>query len=352
MKKILPYIILICLIAIVILMLLRNKKEINAQIAFAEQKVEAYPVKVEEVRLGTLDSKLEVAGILAPVHELMLMAETQGRVIRINKNEGDWVNKGDIIARVNDELMRAELMVTEANYEKAKKDLERARILSDGGAITRQQLEGLQLNEKAANAKYIVSKKRVSDTAIKAPISGYINKLFLKEGGMIGAGVPACELVSIRSLKMSVKADENDVVKITRNQVVAIEVESLNGHVLEGEVISIGTKADYALQYGIELLISENPDEKLKAGMVARAIFTFPDQDQGPVIPRNALIGSIQDPKVYVVEGNRAVVRKIIIAKSNEGSLKVSEGLSEGDRLISAGQFNLRDQMEVKIIEE
>ena len=55
-------------------MLLRNKKEIDAQIAFAEQNVEAYPVKVEEVKLGTFDTKFEVAGILAPVQELMLIS--------------------------------------------------------------------------------------------------------------------------------------------------------------------------------------------------------------------------------------------------------------------------------------
>ena len=115
MKKILPYIITICLVAIVVLLLLRNKQVINAQIAFAEQKVEAYPVKVQKIRLGTINTELEVSGILAPANELMLMAETQGRVIKIYKHEGNWVKKGDVIAKVNDELMQAELMVTEAN---------------------------------------------------------------------------------------------------------------------------------------------------------------------------------------------------------------------------------------------
>ncbi|MCK5207801.1 MAG: efflux RND transporter periplasmic adaptor subunit, partial [Cyclobacteriaceae bacterium] len=318
MKKSLPYIITICLIVIVVLMLLRNKQEIDAQIAFAEQKVEAFPVKVEEVKLGTLDTKLEVSGILAPVHELMLMAETQGRVIAIYKKEGNWVNKGDMIAKVNDELMRAELMVTEANYKKAQKDLVRAKTLNDGGAITQQQLEGLQLNEKAAHAKYITSKKRLSDTAIKAPISGYINKLFLKEGGMVGAGGPACELVNIRSLKMSLKVDENDVVKISREQIVEVKVGFLKDKMLKGEVVSIGTKADYALQYGIEIIISENPDERLKAGMVATALFNFPDEEEGPVISRKALVGSARDPKVYVVEGDKAILRTIKISESNE----------------------------------
>lgn len=350
MKKIISYIITFCLIIIVILLLLRNKKEINAQIAFAEQKVEAYPVRIEEIKSGTMTSKLEVAGILSATQDLMLMAETQGRVETIFKKEGDWVKKGEAVAQVNDELMRAELMVTEANYEKAKKDLGRANTLNDGGAITQQQLEGLQLNEKAAKAKYTVSKKRVADAQIKAPISGYINRLFLKEGGMIGAGVPACELVNIRSLKMAIKADEMDIVKIYNGQKVTVEVDALSNIALEGTVVSIGAKADYALQYGVEILISENPEEQLKAGMVAKAVFDFNDEKPGVIIPRDALVGSIKDPQVYIMHENKAVLRAITLAQSNDEQLKVSHGISEGEQLIIAGQFNLRDGVNVKVI--
>ncbi len=351
MKNILSYIITISLLAIVILMLLRNKKEIDAQIAFAEQKVEAYPVQIEEVKLGTLDTNLEVSGILSATNELMLMAETQGRVQTIFVKEGDWVNKGSALAQINDDLMMAELMVTEANYEKARKDLERAQTLNDGGAMTRQQLEGLELNEKAAEAKYTTSKKRVNDALIKAPISGYINKLFLKEGGMIGAGVPACELVNTRSLKMSVKVDENEVVKFKTGQEADIQVMSLNGTVLKGTVISIGSKADYALQYGIEIIISDNPEDKLKAGMVATASFTFPDEESGPVIPVRALVGSIKNPEVYVVEENVAHLKSIAINHAETDYIKVSKGLSGGEQLVISGQFNLRDKMPVKVIE-
>jgi len=351
MKKILSYIITFCLIAIVVLMLLRNKKEINAQIAFAEQKVEAYPIKVEQVTIGTLDSKLEVSGILAPAHELMLMAETQGRISTIYKREGEWVNKGQAIARVNDELMQAELMVTEANYIKAQKDLERARTLNDGGAITQQQLEGLQLNEKAAEAKFIVAKKHVADAVISAPISGYINKLFLKEGGMIGAGVPACELVNIRSFKMTVMVDEQDVIKIANGQAVTVKMESQSEIILQGKVSSISAKSDYALQYSIDILIDENPDNRLKAGMVATAFFDFPDQNEGPIISINTLAGSTKDPKVYVLDGNKVHLKAIKISAIDGDRIKVLEGLGSSDQVVTVGLFNLRDQMTVKVIE-
>jgi membrane fusion protein (multidrug efflux system) len=351
MRKYLSYIIALSLVAIVILMLMRNKQEINAQIAFAEKKVDAYPVKVEEVKIGTLDTKLELSGTLSGTNELMLMAETQGRIKAIFRKEGDWVNKGEAIAQVDDELMRAELMVTEANFEKARKDLERAQTLSDGGAITQQQLEGLQLNAKAAEAKYTVSKKRVQDARITSPISGYINKMFLKEGGMIGAAVPACELVNIKSLKMSVKVDEEDVGRVFPNQEVTIKATSSNGTVLTGTIVSVSAKADYALQYGVEIVIPENPDEKLKAGMVAEATFLFMDEQAGPVISQSALVGSTKNPEVYVVENGKAHLKSINISHQNGSLIKLAEGLSAGDQLVIAGQFNLRDGMPVKVIE-
>ena len=351
MKKIISYIITFCLIAIVILMLMRNKKEINAQIAFAEQKVEAYPVKVEQVKPGTLNTNLEISGILSAANELMLMAETQGRVLRIYKQEGDWVNKGEAIAQVNDELMKAGMLVTEANYEKAEKDLERALALNDGGAITQQQLEGLQLNEKAAKAKYITSKKQVADALIKAPISGYINKLFLKEGGMIGATVPACELVNIRSLKMSVKVDENDVVKISKGQEVTIAAKSLDGEQLIGNITSVGAKADYALQYALEIMIPDNPNEQLKAGMVATATINFEDEEEAAIIPRRALVGSVKNPKVYILDGTQAHLRDFSIGNVNSDQIKVLDGIEIGETLVVSGQFNLQDKMEVKVVE-
>ena len=351
MKKILSYITVLCLITIVVLLLIKNKRDINAAIEFAERKVETYPVKVITAKPGAVDTRLEVPGILSPADELMLMAETQGRVKTVFKKEGDWVRKGETIAKVDDELMRAELLVTQANYEKAQKDLERARVLSSGDAITQQQLEGLILNEKAAKAKYLVSKKRVEDTSIKAPFSGYINKLFIKEGGMIGPGVPVCELVNIRALKVKVKVDESEMEKISKGQKVDVVTENLNNQKLSGTVTSISSKADYSLQYEIGIDIHENPGDMLKAGVVVTVIFHFADTLPGVVIPRDALVGSIKDPAIFIVENETAVLRPVRLSVITEDQAKVTEGLTDGELVVTQGQFNLKDGTKVKITE-
>jgi membrane fusion protein, multidrug efflux system len=351
MKKYLSYIITLCLIVIVILMLIRNRKDMNVQIAFSEQKVTNFPVSVHVAQKEPLNTSLEVSGILAPAQELMLMAETQGRVLTIFKKEGQWVNRGEAIAQVDNELMQAELSVTQMNLEKARKDRERADVLSEGGAITQQQHEGLQLNEQAAESRYTVSEKRMEDALIKAPISGYINKLFIKEGGMIGGAVPVCELVNIQSFKMSVKADERDIIKIIPGQEVNIQLASMQEIALKGTVTSVSAKADYALQYGVEIIIPENPGGQLKAGMVAGAVFLFPDKEPGLVIPKSAIIGSMQSPQVYVINGNKAILKSITVSISNGEKVKVDDGLLEGDKVVLAGKLHLYDGADVHIVE-
>lgn len=348
MQRILSFIIAASLIAIVVLLLIRNKQEINAQIEFAEKKVEAYPVRVAEVQNGMLDMELNLSGILSGTHELMLMAETQGRISSIHKSEGDWVSVGEMIAQVDDELMRAELMVTEANYEKAKKDLGRAEALIEGGAITEQQLEGLQLQAKAAEAKYRVAKKRVADAYIKAPVPGYINKLFIQKGGMIGAGVPVCELVNTRALEMTVEVDEEHVNRIATGMHVMV---SSNGASLQATVKSVEKKANYALQYGVDLAIPQNNGDMLKAGMIATASFVFEDDELGPVIPATAITGSEKEPEVFIIKDDRVRLVPVEIVRRADDQLKISHGLSAGDIVVTQGQFNLEDGMKVKVIE-
>lgn len=130
-----------------------------------------------------------------------------------------------------------------------------------------------------------------------------------------------------------------------------IAVAALKDTVLMGSVISTGAKADYALQYEVEILIPENPDGKLKAGMVANATFEFKDEQDGVVIPLNTLTGSTRDPRVFVLNDGVAHERAISIDYISEEQIKVSDGLNEGDQLVISGQFNLRDQMQVIIIE-
>ncbi|MDZ7607596.1 MAG: hypothetical protein U5K79_18855 [Cyclobacteriaceae bacterium] len=120
---------------------------------------------------------------------------------------------------------------------------------------------------------------------------------------------------------------------------------------LKGTVTSVGAKADYALQYGVEIIIPENPGGQLKAGMVAGAVFLFPDREPGLVIPKSSVIGSLKSPQVYVIDGNKAVLKTITVSTSDGEKVKVDQGLLEGDKVVLAGKLNLYDGADIHIVE-
>jgi membrane fusion protein (multidrug efflux system) len=147
---------------------------------------------------------------------------------------------------------------------------------------------------------------------------------------------------------MLVKVDEEDVSRVTPGMEVKIKS---NGSQLSGVVVSVGKKADYALQYAVEIAIPENPDDQLKAGMVATAELLFVDELEGSLIPHSALVGSTKNPEVYIMESDKAILKSIKISHMSEDMIKVIEGINAGEKVIVAGQFNLNDGMAVKVIE-
>ncbi len=350
MKRYLNIIMIVLILVLIVLVLRNNKQEINAEIAYAEQEVDALPVRVEEVKLSTLDRTLRLPGVLQANKELLLMSQTQGQVIRVFKSVGDRVKKGEVIAKVDDEILNAQAQLTAAIYDKAQKDLERAEKLKDAGALTAQQFEGLQLKAKEAGATYITTNKRLEDTAIKAPFGGIVNQIFAKEGGVLGPGVPVCELVDVHKLTMQVKVDENAILAVIPGEKVRIRTDLEPEITYLGLVASVAVKPDPGLQYPVTVEMENDAGKQLKAGMMAMAIFSFTDSIESPVIDRTAIVGSLKTASVYVIEDGHAIQKSVTIGYADAKKVKIAEGLTAGEMLVVSGQSTLRNGQKVKIL--
>ena len=109
------------------------------------------------------------SGILKPVRELIVISQTQGQVENVFYELGDYVERGAVVVQVENEMLSAQLQVTEANFEKAKKDIERFEKMAEVDGVTTDQLEKMQLNLKNAEAQYVTTRKRWEDTSVKVP---------------------------------------------------------------------------------------------------------------------------------------------------------------------------------------
>mgnify|MGYP001767101500 CR=1 FL=1 len=330
----------------VILMLNRQKIEEKSKM---DGNLDSIPVYVAEVRQTRLTGDFEVSGSFQPFHELTLMSEGQGRVIDLPVNTGDVVRAGQVIARLDDDLVKSQLSLAEAALEKSKADLRKFEGLLKADAISGQQVEDVRLALKKAETDVTTLRKQLDFATIEAPISGTVVKRHIEKGSLLMPGSPVADIVDISRLKFMAAVAETEVVSVTRGQEVRVTSTLFAGKEFSGRIVSVGVKADEARRFPVEIEIS-NPDGALKAGMFGSAFFGSGTEREAFMVPRSALVGSIRTPRIYVVENGRSVLRDVTIGSANDREVEITGGLQAGEKVVTAGQINLDNNKIVRII--
>lgn len=326
-----------------------NKNELKENIAFAQRKVDRIPVSIEEVNKGILSENVFATGTLEASEVLNLVSETQGKIIKIYKEKGDRVAAGELIVKVDDEVIAANVLTAEANYAQFQKDVERLTRLLEENAVTKRDLEQATIGLKKAKADLINAQKALSNTNIKAPIAGYINSEKLTVGQFLAGGSSVCEIVNNSKLKLNIKVSEREVYKINPGQSVNVRLAIFPNKIFTGRVESIAEKADDAMKFNVEIVLENDDQTHLRSGLYAEVELPVKNEEN-IIINKISIVGSMESPVVYVVQNGKAVKRNLIIGQSNDKKVEVLSGLTAGDDIIVSGQLNLKDGDEINII--
>jgi RND family efflux transporter MFP subunit len=310
------------------------------------------PVTVATVKKQSLQENLSLVGTIGANNDVNVVSETQGRVTAVRAKVGDYVSAGAVLVQIDDELKQANLSAAEVNYEKAKKDYERYQSLLKKNTITQSQLDGARLAFKSAESQYTVARRQVSDTRISSPISGYVTARPVDVGAMVQPGTSVANVVDISTLKVKLNVAEKDAFKLREGDRVEVTTEVYPGVAFDGRISSVSAKGDEAHTYPVEVVIPNSRQHPLKAGMFGRIAFSTVALKEVVTIPREALVGSIKDPQVFVLNGNLARLRTIVVGQVAGVSLGVTQGLTEGERVVVNGQNNLRDSSTVTVVGE
>jgi RND family efflux transporter MFP subunit len=352
MKKI-SFIFLLILLAIALFFMLRsNKNKLDMKQKISETRLEKVPVRIDTVKKRAVEEDKVFAAILNPEKELMVVSQTQGEVEQVNAEVGDHVNKGDVIVRVDDDILQANLLVAAANLEKAKKDLERFENMIEENGVTQDQLEKMRLNLKNTEANYLTLLKRIDQATIEAPFTGYINQMFTQEGSMLGPGTPVFEIVDIRKFKLKLNASEEEIIGIQEGMRAVITPKAIDTVTLEGKVTAKAMSAGMSQQYQVQVIADNKLPGILKGGMLAQIQLIPGERTEVLAIPNDIIRNTNEQPYVYtVVQG---IARKTWITTGRKGVdfLQVIDGLSENDIVVTTGMDNLDDGREVRIIKE
>ncbi len=342
---------IVIVIAAIVTILAMNKKKLSAVAAGGVKDV--FYVSVDVASTKKLESSFSLTGTVAANNDVNILSETAGKVKQIFFKVGDYKPANSVLAQVDDELKIAAFKSAEANYEKSKKDYERFKNLFELGSATDAQLDGAKLAYSAAEAQFIVAKRQLEDTKIKTPIAGYITARNIDVGSMVqGAPQPTfiANIVDISRLKVKLNVAEKYAFSLKQGDKVKVTADVFPGVNFNGRIESISAKSDEAHTFPVEVVIENQGKNQLKAGVFARVEFTSLKESESIVIPRQALVGSIKDPQVFVVENGIARLRKLVIGNESNTFVQVLQGINEGETIVVNGQNILVDNTKVEIL--
>ncbi len=348
MKRLKIIIILVVAISVIVGLLLHNKSLMAAK--SKNEQIEAYPVTVALVQNEKVTNNLELVGTITANNDVAIVSEAQGRVVKVLAQVGDYKPAGSVLFQLDDELKLEANKTAEVNYLKAKKDYERYDALYKGKSVTDAQYEQAKLAYQASESQYVLAKREYNDTKITTPISGIVTARIVDLGNYVNKASVVANVVDISKLKVKLNVAEKDAFKLRTGDDVDVTTDVYPGVVLNGKISSISSKADEAHTYPVEIILANSKDHPLKSGMFGRISFTSLKNNELLVMPREALIGSIKDAKVFVVEGSIAKMKNVLIGNAFENWLEIKGGLNAGDKIVVSGQNNLQDND--KIIEK
>lgn len=349
--KVITLVVVVLVVSLIAFRLVSNKKHIDAnkRIPSGDLAPVAVNVAIAEERVSELN--LTLVGTVSPNQEIDIKSEVPGKITNMYFKLGDFVQKGKTLAKVDD---RIKVLADENAQQKladAKQNLERYKNLYEGGAASKAQYDQYQLAYNNARIQLEQSGKELSNTNIVAPISGYITLKNADAGDFTSVGSAIATIVDISSLKVNLSVAERDAYALNVGDNVKITSAVYPGITFNGRITFVSFKGDAAHNYPVEISIENQPKNPLKAGTYVDISFNRKNQGKTLQIPREALIGSIKDAKVYVLSNeNKVHLKPVLISGEHENYLEVSKGLTAGEKVVVTGQINLNEGSPVAII--
>jgi RND family efflux transporter MFP subunit len=348
-KKYSTVVVVLLVIILVIFRLFNNKSKLDNDLRAMTEYSSVIPVEVISPEIRDTESLLTENGMVKSGGEVTILSETSGKVLSANIKPGDRVSAGQILIKVEKDVIKSQFNLAELNLQNAERDYDRYSKLAGGEAITQQQLENAKLALYNARSNYTALKKQLENTDIKSPVNGMIVDRFVEEGDNILPSFKVCSIIEKSKMIFVVKLQESLLQSIKRGDRVSVNLDALEGKSLKGNIRSIGIVPDMSGRYEVEIAI-QAADERIRDGLNGKATFTLPAIKGGMTIPRKCIAGSINDAKIFILQSDSVISRKIAVQALNDREVIVTNGLSGSEKVILTGQINLTDGTKVKVL--
>ena len=301
------------------------------------------PVLITSVEKQSIFAAYDTTSTIASDAEALILARVAGQVVEILVEEGDTVEKGQLLARLDGDRLRLEMLQAKANLEKMSREYDRLTSLHERGLVSAATFEGLKYDREAIRAAYQLKRLNYSYTEIRATISGVISSRDINHGTNIKVGESAFTVSDTSSLVAYLSIPQTELSKFASGHETTVSVDSMPGTEFNATIARLSPTIDARNGTFRATVYISNDDGELAPGMFGRFTIAYEEHSDALVIPTAAVVEEDGESVVYVVTDGSAVRRLIQTGIRSGDTIEVLGGLNEHDEIVVTGLGGLRD---------
>ena len=316
---------------------LQKKLDADSDSTANEQGV---PVKLLEIKSMPFQHFFEANGRVEAENDAFISPEMNGQIKKIYVKEGQRVKKGKVLLKLNTKLIESSIEEVKTGLDLAKDIYEKQKQLWDQGIGTEVQYLKSKNAKESLEKKLVTLRAQMDMSVIKAPFSGIVDDIFLKEGEMAAPGMQVIQMIDLSNMYISADVSENYISKIKMGDTVLINFPSYPDLKLKAPVTRISNTINIQNRtFKIKLKV-DNPDEILKPNILAVLKIKDFSTDSALVIPS---IIMKQDTKGYfiyrAIKNSKLIAEKTYIKPgiSYGNQTSIEQGINEGDKVVIEG---------------
>jgi RND family efflux transporter MFP subunit len=310
------------------------------------------PVSVAVATKAAVRDSFAVVGISDAWRDVDILSETSGIVRVVSSEVGQKMTAGETLLKIDDEVAASGLRKATVNRQLAKRDFERYRNLQQEGAVAVSSYEAMKLKLEDAEADLVAARRRFRDTAIKAPIAGTVTLRTVEVGDLVQPGMKVANMVDLSKIRIRSAVPEKQVSRLSEGMPVQVTTDVWPGRVFRASITTISAKSMRGHTYEVESIMDNPKETPFRAGMFARTAFVGGEAHDAVLIPRQALVGSVRNPEVFVVIRGLAHLRKLAVGAESGDRLEVLQGLGPGEVVVVSGQNELDEGSPVSVVRQ
>jgi membrane fusion protein (multidrug efflux system) len=308
------------------------------------------PVEAAAVETHSIDLVIPAVGTLRSNESVEVAPELPGRLAEILVEEGQKIDQGTVIARLDQSVYKAELLQAQSGLELAKADVERYKKMRAGEVASEQAMQRAVAALNDNLARISMAQANLAKSELRAPFGGVLGLRRVSVGDYLDSGDVIINLEQVDPLKVDFRIPEVYYTTVKLGQTIKLTVDALPGETFEGTIYAMDPLIDAGGRAIVLRAHVPNANDRLRPGLFARISLVYDIHPQAMMIPESAIVPFGNLKFVFRVLDGKAVQTPIKVGEYVNGKVEVLEGLKPGEMVVTAGQLKIADGMGVSPI--